>query len=57
MRLTYSHIYSYENKHNSVGGSASNNLKKVILKLFVSYLFILIKMISKHFDIILTVPS
>ena len=28
MRLTYSHIYSYENKYNPIGGNASNDLKK-----------------------------
>ena len=28
MRLTYSRIYSYENKYNPIGGNASNNLKK-----------------------------
>ena len=28
MRLTYSHIYSYENKFNLIGGNALNNLKK-----------------------------
>ena len=28
MRLTYSHVYSDENKHNPIGGNASDNLKK-----------------------------
>ena len=28
MRLTYSHVYSYENKYNPIGGNALNNLKK-----------------------------
>ena len=28
MRLTYSHVYSYENKYNLIGRNASNNLKK-----------------------------
>ena len=28
MRLTYSQVYSYENKYNPIGGNASNNLKK-----------------------------
>ena len=28
MRLTYSHVYSYENKYNPIHGNASNNLKK-----------------------------
>ena len=32
MRLTYSHLYSYENKYNPIGGNASNNLKKIILQ-------------------------
>ena len=30
MRLTYSHVYSYENKYNPIGGNASNDLKKKI---------------------------
>ena len=34
MRLTYSHVYSYENKHNPIGGNASNNLKKNSLATF-----------------------
>ena len=29
MRWAYSHVYSYENKYNSIGGNASNNLKKI----------------------------
>ena len=28
MRLTYSHVYSYENKYNLIGGNALNNLRK-----------------------------
>ena len=28
MRLTYSEVYSYKNKHNPIGGNASNDLKK-----------------------------
>ena len=28
MRLTDSHVYSYKNKYNLIGGNASNNLKK-----------------------------
>ena len=28
MTLTYSHVYTYENKYNPIGGNASNNLKK-----------------------------
>ena len=28
MRLTYSEVYSYENKFNLIGGNALNNLKK-----------------------------
>ena len=35
MRLTYSHVYSYENKYNLIGENASNNLKKNLLQLFV----------------------
>ena len=34
MRLTHSHVYSYENKHNPIGGDASNNLKKNNLAAF-----------------------
>ena len=30
MRLTYSHVYSYENKYNVTGGNPLNNLKKKI---------------------------
>ena len=29
MQLTYSHVYSYENKYNLIGGNALNNLKKI----------------------------
>ena len=35
MRLTYSHVYSYENKYNLIGVNAFNNLKKIILQFFV----------------------
>ena len=28
MRLTYSHVQSYEKKYNLIGGNALNNLKK-----------------------------
>ena len=28
MRLTDSHLYSYKNKYNLIGGNASNNFKK-----------------------------
>ena len=28
MRLTYSHVYSYENEYNLINGNALNNLKK-----------------------------
>ena len=34
MILTHSHVYSYENKHNPIGGNASNNLKKNNLAAF-----------------------
>ena len=34
MILTYSHVYSYENKYNPTGGNASNNLKKNNLTIF-----------------------
>ena len=39
MRLTDSHVYSYKNKYNLIGGNASNNFKKKkkkkILQIFV----------------------
>ena len=35
MKLTYSHIYSYKNKYNPIGGNASINLNKLILQLLV----------------------
>ena len=35
MRLTYSQVYSYENKYNLIGGNALNNIKKIILQFFV----------------------
>ena len=34
MRLTYSHVYSYENKYNLIGGKALNNLEKINLTIF-----------------------
>ena len=34
MRLNYSHVYSYENKHNPIGENASKNLKKINLATF-----------------------
>ena len=34
MRLTCSHVYSYENKYNLTCGNALNNLKKINLKIF-----------------------
>ena len=34
MRLTYSHVYSYENKYNLIGGNTLNNLKKNNLTIF-----------------------
>ena len=43
MRLTYSHVYPYENKHNPIGGNASNKIKKkkkilhFFVRLFVYY--------------------
>ena len=33
MRLTYSHVYSYENKYNPVGGNTSQK-KKINLAFF-----------------------
>ena len=39
MRLTYSDVYSFENKYNAIGGNPSINLKKKInLQLFVRLL-------------------
>ena len=38
MTLTYSHVYSYENKHNPIGRNALNDLKKLTLQLFVRLL-------------------
>ena len=34
MRLTYYHVYSYENKYNLIDGNVLNNLKKKNLKIF-----------------------
>ena len=34
MRLTNSHVYSYENKYNLTGENALNNLKKINLTIF-----------------------
>ena len=34
MTLTYSHVYSYENKHNPIGGNALNDLKEINLATF-----------------------
>ena len=34
MRLTYPCVYSYENKHNPIGGNASNDQKKINLITF-----------------------
>ena len=34
MRLTCSHVYSYDNKYNLTCGNALNNLKKINLKIF-----------------------
>ena len=34
MRLTYSHVYSFENKYNPIGGNVSNNLNKIYLTIF-----------------------
>ena len=58
MRLTYSHVYPYENKHNPIGGNASNNLKKKKKKSCIfswDYSFIILRIIWKRFDIIPTV--
>ena len=34
MKLTYSHVYSYENKYNINDENASKNLKKINLTIF-----------------------
>ena len=34
MRLTYSNVYSYENKYNPVGGNVSNSLSKINRTIF-----------------------
>ena len=34
MRLTYPHVYSYENTYNPIGGNASNNPPKINLTIF-----------------------
>ena len=39
MRLTYSYVYSYENKYNPVGGNALNNLEKKLILQFLGRLF------------------
>ena len=52
MRLTYSHIYSYENKYNPIGGNASNDLKKKNVNISWDYSFILRRIISQLFDIL-----
>ena len=55
MRLTYSHVYFYENKYNLIGGKALNNLKKILSGNFPwDHFLIFIRIISKCFDIILT---
>ena len=50
MRLTYSYIYSYENKYHPVGGNASNNLKKLTFQLFMR----LNRHLSRHKSFFLT---
>ena len=56
MRLTYSEVYSYENKYNLIGGNALNNLKKKWSYNFPwDYSFILTRIIWKLFDIILMI--
>ena len=35
MRLTYSHVYSHENKYNLIVGNAFNNPPQKILQFFV----------------------
>ena len=34
MKLTYSFVYSYDNKYNPIGGNTSTNLKKNNLTTF-----------------------
>ena len=56
MRLTCSHLYSYENKFNHICENALNNHKKTSSYNFSwDSSFILIRIISKRFGIILTI--
>ena len=59
MRLNYSHVYSYENKYNLIGANTLNNLKnkKKSYNFSWDHSFILIRIISKCFDTILTIFS
>ena len=54
MRLTYSHVYPDDKKYNLTSGNASNNLKKKSYNFFWDYSFILIRIISKCFETILS---
>ena len=40
MRLTYSHVYSYENKYNVTGGNPLNNLNKKLILQFSMILLV-----------------
>ena len=40
MRLTYSHVYSYENKYNVTGGNPLNNLNKKLTLQFSMILLV-----------------
>ena len=58
MRLTYSRVYSYWKKNIILLVRTLRIIsKKLILQLFVRYSFILVRIVSKCFDIILTVFS
>ena len=54
MRLTYSHVYPDDNKYNLTSGNASNNLQKKSYNFLWDYSFILIRIISKCFETILS---
>ena len=61
MKLSHSHVYSYENKYNHIGGNALNNLKKINLGSEINInlvrLFVYSHKISKRFGIVLTIIS
>ena len=54
MRLTYSHVYPDDKNYNLFSGNPSNNLKKKFYNFLWDYLIILIRIISKCFETILS---